>query len=731
MSDPAPAASGPNGAAQPTRRSSLRLPGRTPWWLLLGLIAGLIAIIALAYAGISVLRPQPVATTAATGVVAQAELDRRWGTYMSEREWGTPREAVDGDGWALTWERAIDADYHYSDDGIGGVTDANNEFRLGWAFWDGVEEHVTERFVGDTNPRGPSGERILADRVFHENGPTHAYSRMTYRYPTAEGPFTIEMESARRDSTTMTLVATVTNTSADRRTLDVVFKGWMAPGSTIGPLEGGLVLRGSQSVVAVVGHEPSEWQITADRSALDQNLRGEGLVEGESGNIGALRYRLELPPGGGSVIRIGVAEASQATPAVTPADADAIVAAQDVLAQSDSIVAARRSEAGGLFGGEVTQHEELYRQALMSLMWSESYYRWDGTTSVNPVWAGLVDAHDVLIMPDKWEYPWLASWDTAFQAVAASLADPDVAQDQLRFVLSNRWEQPDGHIPCGEWVMDVECPPIFAWAVTRVYEVSHDRAFLEEVYPGLQRNYDYWWSHNQVGDALFTGGFLGMDNLVRSSFPQPQADATAWMAFFARDMAWIASELRDTETSDRYWTDRGRIQDQLNAHLWDEETGFYYDLNSSGAFVEHKSYSGLVPLIAGVVPVERLPQMLAALRDENQFKSVGGIRSLSADSVLYKPGTAGQGVNSNWLGPVWMPINYLLIDALYDIDPDLAAEIREAVVSNVEKDWRATARFHEFFNGDTGVGLGADFQTGWTALVANLIQEGWPAAPPP
>jgi hypothetical protein len=78
-----------------------------------------------------------------------------------------------------------------------------------------------------------------------------------------------------------------------------------------------------------------------------------------------------------------------------------------------------------------------------------------------------------------------------------------------------------------------------------------------------------------------------------------------------------------------------------------------------------------------------------------------------------------------------LPINYLLIDELYDVDPDLAAEIRQAVVTNVESDWRATARFHEFFNGDTGAGLGADFQTGWTALVANLIHEGWPAPPPP
>jgi hypothetical protein len=48
-------------------------------------------------------------------------------------------------------------------------------------------------------------------------------------------------------------------------------------------------------------------------------------------------------------------------------------------------------------------------------------------------------------------------------------------------------------------------------------------------------------------------------------------------------------------------------------------------------------------------------------------------------------------------------------------------------VTNVEVDWHSTARLHEFFDGNTGEGLGADAQAGWTALVANLIREGWPA----
>jgi glycogen debranching enzyme len=303
-----------------------------------------------------------------------------------------------------------------------------------------------------------------------------------------------------------------------------------------------------------------------------------------------------------------------------------------------------------------------------------------------------------------------------------------MAESELLFMLSNRWQQSDGHIPCDEWSMDQECPPIFAWAVWQVYEQTHDIDFLQAAYPGLQLNYEYWWSHNMVGGSLFTGGFLGMDNLPRGAPGTAQADASAWMAFFARDMARIASELHDPNGSERYWVDRGTIQEAINNRLWDDTTGFYYDLNADGSFVLQKSYSGLIPLIAGVVPPERLPTVLTALRDPSQFLGTAGIRSLSAASQFYLPGTAGQGVNSNWRGPVWVPINYLLVEALQDVDPSSAEDVRARVVGDVEADFQQTGRLHEFFDGNTGMGLGADEQAGWTALVANLIHEAWPVS---
>ncbi len=696
--------------------------------MLLGIVAGLLAIVALIYAGITFLAPPVSPTQAVLDIQPAAELDRGWGTYLGEREWGTPREAVGDNGWGLSWRGAITTPYRFGDDGICGWADNTDQFRMGWAFWDGTQDHVTERFNGLSNMAGPNGEQIIDDRQFHESSVTHAYDRLTYRYPMPDRWFSIDCEAARYDSTSMTLAATVTNTTSDTRSLDVVFKSWTGDGEAVTPLTNGIIMRGPSSYVAVVGQPPSEWQIDADKGALDTNLRGSGLNGDQGGNYGALAYRLEIPAGAESVIRIGAAEVGfDAATSEDMANAEAGTAASDRLAQSDSIIAYRRHEAQGTFVADVSEHALLYQQALMSLLWNETYYHWDGSSGVNPAYAGLVEAHDVLILPDKWEYPYASAWEMAFHAVTASLIDQPLAQDQLRFILSNKWQQENGHIPCSEWDMSDECPPIYAWAVWRVYEQSHDLAFLQAVYPALQANYNYWWETKMIGDSLFAGGSLGMDNLPRGDPGTAQADASAWMAFFARDMARIASELRDPAGSERYWVDRGTIQDAINSHLWDEQTGFYYDLNADGSFVLEKSYSGLVPLIAGVVPPERLPHILDALRDPNEFLSPAGIRSLSADSADYLPTDGGKGVNSNWRGPAWVPINYLLVEALNDVDPSLSEDVRDRVVNSVEADWRSTGRLHEFFDGDTGQGLGADENAGWTALVANLIHEAWPS----
>ncbi len=186
-------------------------------------------------------------------------------------------------------------------------------------------------------------------------------------------------------------------------------------------------------------------------------------------------------------------------------------------------------------------------------------------------------------------------------------------------------------------------------------------------------------------------------------------------------------------------------------------------------------------LLFSIVNADRLRRILSRMLDESEFLSIGGIRSLSRyhldhlviqkiDGRTYECGyepaestTALFGGNSNWRGPVWFPINYLLIESLqrfdhyfgqnftiecptgsgkqmtlWDVSTDLSGRLirlftrdgmgRRAVFGGTEKfqsdpNFRDYVPFHEYFHGDNGAGLGASHQTGWTGLVAKLIQQ--------
>ncbi len=194
-------------------------------------------------------------------------------------------------------------------------------------------------------------------------------------------------------------------------------------------------------------------------------------------------------------------------------------------------------------------------------------------------------------------------------------------------------------------------------------------------------------------------------------------------------------------------------------------------LANKGALAEHLDH-GPGPsdpdatLLALVDPV-RLRRVLERVTDPNEFLSDHGIRALSKEhgakpftidlggqhfSVGYEPGESESGLfggNSNWRGPVWMPVNFLMVEAIrrYAIhldDPTLHAvadDVSRRLISLFRRDPITGRRpcfgskellqldpslhdcllFHEYFHGDTGAGLGAAHQTGWTGLVAELI----------
>lgn len=524
---------------------------------------------------------------------------------------------------------------------------------------------------------------------------------------------------------------------------------------------------------------------------------------------------------------------------------------------------------------------QVQRQAFAGLLWTKQFYyfvhnywsRGDPNTPKPPTnrangrnkdWKHLF-IDDILSLPDKWEYPFFAAWDTAFHCVPLAMIDPEFAKKQLDLLTREWYMHPNGQVPAYEWNFSDVNPPVHAWSTYRIFKIekkmygTEDLDFLEAVFQKLLLNFTWWVNRKDSdGNNVFAGGFLGLDNIgiFNRSEPLPtggnleQADSTGWMAFFSLQMLNIALELAKTRPvyeniASKFFehflliadamTYRGAAKGESEAterSLWDDNDKFYYDAISYGNHSQSlpvRSLVGLIPLYASLtlepelldnfpsfrkrldwfienrksvaerniasmeyrgvgerlllslVDKDRLVSILERMLDEDEFLSPYGIRSLSKYHeknpfemdvngekyvVKYLLGESDSGMfggNSNWRGPIWFPVNFLLVEALqrfylyYGTDlkvecpkgsgeylnlAQCAQEIQHRLMHlfvpdetdskacnggnellNKDPLFKDYFPFYEYFDGDTGRGLGASHQCGWTALVAKWIHD--------
>ena len=117
---------------------------------------------------------------------------RRWGTYLSERAWGTVREdySADGDAWSyFPFEHARSRAYRWNEDGLAGWCDRDQIICMGIALWNGNDEFLKERPYGLSNEQGNHGEDVKDYWFYTDNLPTHAYASMVYKYPQSAFPY--------------------------------------------------------------------------------------------------------------------------------------------------------------------------------------------------------------------------------------------------------------------------------------------------------------------------------------------------------------------------------------------------------------------------------------------------------------------------------------------------------------------------------------------------------------
>src|ERR1700709_281335 len=117
---------------------------------------------------------------------------RRWGPYLSERQWGTVREdySADGDAWKyLPHDHARSRAYRWGEDGIGGFADDRLHICMSVALWNERDPILKERLYGLTNSEGNHGEDVKEYYFYLDSTPTHSYMKYLYKYPQREYPY--------------------------------------------------------------------------------------------------------------------------------------------------------------------------------------------------------------------------------------------------------------------------------------------------------------------------------------------------------------------------------------------------------------------------------------------------------------------------------------------------------------------------------------------------------------
>lgn len=865
---------------------------------------------------------------------------KRWGPYLSERQWGTVREdySEHGNPWEyFPHDHARSRAYRWGEDGLLGITDRQCRLCFALALWNEKDAILKERLFGLTGPEGNHGEDVKECYYYLDSTPTHSYMKALYKYPQSSFPYDqLVSENRRRGKQELEFELSDTGAFEDNRYFDVFAEYAKAAPNDIliritavnrGPDSAPLHLlptlwfrntwtwgcehegctpkprlhRTDDSRIEVDHFTLKRFGLDADSTSFGgrptmlftdnetnfQRLHGtenssayakdginEFVVNGKSGSVdpndvgtkAAIHHVVELPAGESITLKLRLYSEDE-----TPSE--------NFGASFQKVFDQRVREANEFYAQRINsqfadQQRSVSRQAYAGLMWTKQFYHYsvkdwlvgdseqprppeNRKTGRNHDWPHLFN-RDVISMPDKWEYPWYAAWDSAFHMIPFAKVDPDFAKSQLILFLREWYMHPNGQIPAYEFAFSDVNPPVHAWACWRVYKMTgpcgqRDREFLERTFHKLLLNFTWWVNRKDVhGKHIFSGGFLGLDNIGVFDRSQQlptgghleQADGTAWMAFFCGTMLSMALELARENPSyedvaSKFFEHFIAIADAINHlggdGLWDDEDGFYYDeIHVDGEEVPLKTRSlvGLVALFAvevldeelidslpgfrkrmmwflenrqdlarliscteshgdngnhrrqrllAIPSRERLGRMLGYLLDEDEFLSPYGIRSLSKVyertpyvfrccgqqfRVQYDPAESTTGLfggNSNWRGPVWLPMNFLIVEALEryhhfyqdrlkvefptgsgnlmnlkQVAEQISGRLTRLFLADKDgrrpchgadrryaddEHWRDLVLFYEYFHGDSGRGVGASHQTGWTALVTRLLEK--------
>ncbi len=676
---------------------------------------------------------------------------RRWGPFLSERQWGTVREDYSdhGNAWAsFPHDHARRRSYRWGEDGLQGWTDRQCRLCFAPALWNGRDPILKERLFGLGGNEGNHGEDVKECYYYLDSTPTHSYTRALYKYPQLAYPyqllrqaneqsgrggpeveladlgyfadgryFDVLQEVAKRTPNDLLWRITVTNHGPVPAPIHVLPTLWFRNTWSWGkireklPRKPTIKLEGDHLLLhhGTLGNyrfycdspdvgSPAAWLFTENETNARSVFGARGgprhskdafhrhIIQRESGAVSpkragtkaAAHWVFIVPPGGSVTIRCRLHHQDEEN-TITRFD------------WFDETIDARRRESDAFYQeiipGHVAPEERIIcRQAYAGLLWTKQFYHYaidewlQGDPGMpkppacrhhgrNHDWPDF-HARDILSMPDKWEYPWFAAWDTAFHMIPFAAVDPEFAKHQLLLLLREWYMHPNGQLPAYEWNFSDVNPPVHAWAVWRVYKLTapkgqRDLLFLERAFQKLLLNFTWWVNRKDIeGRHVFGGGFLGLDNIGVFDRSQRlpdgarlhQADGTAWMGFYCLTMLAMALELAlhrpaYEDIASKFFEHFVSINHAINAHggtgLWDEQDDFYYDQliidHEQSIPLRTRSLVGLLPLCAVTVLKQKTLDALPGFRKRMDWFLANRPEILKYVTVRKVPGEKNPG----------------------------------------------------------------------------------------
>ena len=526
---------------------------------------------------------------------------RRWGPYLSERQWGTVREdySAHGNSWeAFSHDQSRSRAYRWGEDGLQGWSDRQCRLCFAPALWNGQDDILKERLFGLAGPEGNHGEDVKECYYYLDSTPTHSYTKALYKYPQAKFPyiqvrdtnavrgrhereleledtgvfdegryFDVVQEVAKRSPEDMLWRISVTNHGPEAAEIHVLPQLWFRNTWKWGNeyeephikpsirLDGdGLLANhgvlGDYRFFAdapMLNGAPAPWLFTENETNYPKIYKTKGtglyvkdafhryLCQGkkravnpaQTGTKAAIHFALMVPAGETVTVQCRLHAAEE----------DNGLSGLD---QFEETFAERIADADRFYKEVIPtnlsrEEEMICRQGYGGLLWTKQFFYYvikdwldgdkDGPAPPrerrkgrNSDWQHFF-ARDILSMPDKWEYPWFAAWDTAFHMIPFASVDPSFCKHQLLLLLREWYMHPNGQMPAYEWNFSDVNPPVHAWAVWRVYKIAdakgdRDLDFLERCFQKLLINFTWWVNRKDVeGNHVFGGGFLGLDNI--------------------------------------------------------------------------------------------------------------------------------------------------------------------------------------------------------------------------